>query len=286
MPMTWCSLQRQRMICKKMLDCLKCYCNTNELKVNVLKTKVMVFHRGHHPEESFVYNGKQLEIISSFCYLGFTQTVQLLFTQPVEALISKARARIGLLYAKLPIQDIPLRLVIRLFETYIAPSFHYGLPLWISRCSQASLQALDAVWTKFLKRYLGLPPYANNAIVLYISESRPLSESLKAIASQRLGGLVFPACFSGMKLSFITTAQQTIYDPIPAIPTTFWMSRYIHSIPYTKFYRHKIMYEIFDIGHKHFCMNTNFHARPEENCKCSKCNEHAHSYHSRYCTNA
>ena len=150
-----------------MLDSLKAYCEENRLQVNVQKTKVMVFHRGRRPVESFTYDGETLEIVSSFCYLGFTLTVQLSFTQHVMNIISKARARIGMLYSKLPIQNIPLTLVIQLFETYLSPIFHYGLPMWISNCSKAALQALDAVWTKYLKRYLGLPPYAMNNIVTY-----------------------------------------------------------------------------------------------------------------------
>jgi len=200
-----------------MLDSLKAYCEENRLQVNVQKTKVMVFHRGRRPVESFTYDGETLEIVSSFCYLGFTLTVQLSFTQHVMNIISKARARIGMLYSKLPIQNIPLTLVIQLFETYLSPIFHYGLPMWISNCSKAALQALDAVWTKYLKRYLGLPPYAMNNIVYLLTDTRPFSNTLKSIALQKVGGLVFPDCFSGLKLSFLTGAvmEQPSHNPIP-----------------------------------------------------------------------
>ena len=134
---------------QRMLDSLQQYCFENKLEVNIKKTKVMVFHRGRRPDESFSYNGESLEIVSSFCYLGFILTVQLSFSQHVQKIVSKARARIGLLFAKLPIQNIPFQLVVQLFDTYIAPLFHYGLCLWASNCSHSSLQALDAVWTKY-----------------------------------------------------------------------------------------------------------------------------------------
>ena len=250
------------------------------------KRQKMVFHRGRRPDESFMYKGKPLEIVVKFTYLGFVLSVQLSFTQHLEAAISKARARIGMLFAKLPIQNIPLHLVIKLFELYIAPIFHYGLILWISKCSQSSLRALDAVWTKYLKRYLGLPRYANNGVIYHITESQPLSNTLESIAPHKLGGLVFPQSFAGMKLSFISdkAISQSSFNPIPVIPTTFWVSRVVNCIPTMQHYRHRLMREIFDIAHLDICMTTSFHCKIEEDCKCNICNLHAHSYHMRYCT--
>ena len=224
-------------------------------------------------------------IVNKFCYLGFILTVQLSFTQHLEAAISKARARIGLLFSKLPIQNIPLHLVIDLFNTYIAPIFHYGLVLWVSKCSQNSMQALDAVWSKYLKRYLGLPPHVNNATVYHITGTEPFSNSLKAIAPQRLGGLSFPECFSGMMISFINeqAPMQPPFDPIPQVPTTFWASRMIVAIPSTKYYRHRIMREIFDMPHFDLCSNSTFHNKIEDDCVCMICKDNAHAYHVRYC---
>ena len=271
---------------QKMLDALKCYCDENKLEVNIRKTKVMVFHRGRLPKESFTYDGKSLEIVSSFCYLGFTLTVQLSFTQHLQVTISKARARIGLLYAKLPIQDIPLHLVKQVFDTFIAPTFHYGLCLWINKCSIASMQSLDAVWSKYLKRYLGIPPYSNNSIVYHVTDSQPLSTTLKSLAPRRLGGLVFPECFSGMRLSFIQGTDDqnfTSFNPVPSIPTTYWMSRIVTSIPSNKFYRHRLMREVLDIPHYDICTNVNFHYKIDDQCRCKLCDGEAHAYHTRYC---
>ena len=217
---------------------------------------------------------------------GSQSSFQLSFSQHVQKIVSKARARIGLLFAKLPIQNIPFQLVVQLFDTYIAPLFHYGLCLWASNCSHSSLQALDAVWTKYLKRYLGLPPFANNSIVYHVTETLPLSYSLKVIAPQKVGGLVFPNCFSGLKLSFIPSIEDIppMPDLNPTIPTTFWMSRMINVLPSTKYYRHRLMREITDFKHKDICTVTNFHIKPTDDCKCKYCNQPAHPYHIRFCT--
>ena len=72
-------------------------------------------------------------------------------------MVSKANARSGYLFAKLPIQKLPLSCVLRIFRVYILPIFMYGLPMYLSSCSQGSIRSLDSVFTKYLKRYLRLP---------------------------------------------------------------------------------------------------------------------------------
>jgi len=128
-----------------MLDALKAYCDENKLEVNVAKTKIMVFHHGKMTKADdsfeFKYNGQLLEVVKSICYLGFWLTVQLSFTRHCEATIAKARARIGLLFAKLPLKDLPLYLTIQVFQVYVAPLFHYGLNIWTSKVSNSALQS-------------------------------------------------------------------------------------------------------------------------------------------------
>ena len=100
-----------------MLDALKAYCDENKLEVNVSKTKIMIFHRGRLPDTpyQFSYDGQSVEIVKTFCYLGFWLTTQLSFTRHLEAVIAKARARIGLLFARLPLMHVPLHLTLKVF---------------------------------------------------------------------------------------------------------------------------------------------------------------------------
>jgi len=212
--------------------------------------------------------------------------VQLSFTRHCEATIAKARARIGLLFAKLPLKDLPLYLTIQVFQVYVAPLFHYGLNIWTSKVSNSALQALNAVWTKFLKRYLCLPAWANNAIVYFITNEQPLAQTLQNRARHHYGGLIFPESLSGMKLSFLDHTQHNItpYDPIPLIPTEFWSTRVIQNIPMNKFYRKRLMRELFDVDHMDICTRKNFHVRSEADCICKICSNPAHAYHIQYCS--
>ena len=249
----------------------------------------MVFHRGRLPgadvERELKYAGQSLEIVSSFCYLGFWLTVQLSYTKHLEAVIARARARIGLLFAKLPLNQIPLHLTLRVFAVYIEPLFNYGLSLWTSQVSNSALQALDAMWTKFLKRYLCLPPSANNATVYYLTNQQPLSITLKKQAPHQLRGLNFPESLSGMKLSFLELTQTVTehFNPIPLVPSVFWSTQVVHNIPINKYYRKRLMRDLFDLNHLEICTNKNFHPHAEEGCLCKFCSQHAHAYHSKYC---
>ena len=57
------------------LDELEQYCSKNEMKVNVEKTKCMIFNKGGRTIKSikFFYEKKEIETVSCFSYLGFGQ---------------------------------------------------------------------------------------------------------------------------------------------------------------------------------------------------------------------
>ena len=60
---------------QKQLNSMSEYCNFWKLRVNIEKSKVMIFSRGQLPKVmNFLYNGKQLEIVNDFNYLGVVVT--------------------------------------------------------------------------------------------------------------------------------------------------------------------------------------------------------------------
>ena len=207
---------------QNLLIALKSYCDDNKLIVNVEKTKVVIFHRGSCKPFTFTYGGLELEVVKSFIYLGFNFTVQVTFTPHLLGQISKARSRIGQLFSCLPLMSLPLMTALQIYEIYITPLFMYGLPLWLSNCSNSSLQSLDSLFTKFLKRYLFLKPWVNNASVYFISETSPFSRDLKLKSSNATKGLVFPKCLSGLQIEILTTQTNVdSYSPVAEIPSSF-----------------------------------------------------------------
>ena len=66
------------------LDDLSNYCVTNGLIINTEKTKVLIFHKGRVTKSTFHIDGREIEIVNSFTYLGFTFTPQLKFSQHLQ----------------------------------------------------------------------------------------------------------------------------------------------------------------------------------------------------------
>ena len=56
---------------QSMLNDIEMYCNTWKLKININKTKVLIFEkRGRHTDYNFYLYNEKLEIVTSFRYLG------------------------------------------------------------------------------------------------------------------------------------------------------------------------------------------------------------------------
>ena len=264
------------------------YCSKNELKINASKTKVMIFHKGRLPNNDkvdFFIKENKLEVVSDFSYLGFIFTPQLSFSKHISKTNAKARSKIGMLFAKFPIRELPLELAIKLFNIYVVPAYRYGLPIWMSNVSKTSLHQIDTVFLKFLKRYLGVPAYSNNAIVYHVTETTPFSEYLKTIAPSSLGSILVPSELSGYKLQFldqIPSPEQ--FNNIKDIPSWFWLSRQLNKLPKSFYKRKNIIKEILDLNHKHQCSQVKFHAKIEQDkCICLQCNTQMSHFHYRFC---
>ena len=143
---------------------------------------------------------------------------------------------------------------------------------------------MDALFTKFLKRYLGLKPWANNATVHFITNTIPFSSYLQIRSPHLTKSLIFPDCLSGLKLSFLEPLLVEEYWPIPQIPSTFRVSKNFTVLPSDPFYRKRLIAEIFDQEHFDLCQTTNFHPHAHDDCVCKFCGEQARSFHLRYCT--
>ena len=72
------------------IDNLSEYCVKNGLKINADKTKCMAFFKGRPPQCSFMLDGRSLEVVNEFVYLGFTFTTQLSFSKHLQSIVTKA----------------------------------------------------------------------------------------------------------------------------------------------------------------------------------------------------
>ena len=198
---------------------------------------------------------------------------------------SKARSRIGMLFSKLKVEDLPLHLAVKIFKIYILPIYLYGLPIWASNTSESARESINVIFLKYLKRYLGLPKYANNAITYHITGTEPLSNYLLSKAKESIGMINVPTEFSGYQIQFIKKIPEIKKTNLNEnIPTWFWMSRMLQNIPQSYRSRRIIMKEIYDLDHMSYCQTTKFHANIDHNqCKCILCNQLMSHYHYKFC---
>ena len=87
----------------------------------------MIFGKGRvarHKE--FTIEGKPLEEVKSYTYLGFKFSPQLSFSDHLSMVNTKARSRIGLLFNRIPLRSLQLEVVLKIFDVYVLPIYRYG----------------------------------------------------------------------------------------------------------------------------------------------------------------
>ena len=194
----------------------------NSLKVNVGKTKCMIFHLGRRSKCSFSYDGHALDIVKNFCYLGIHFSAQLSFSFHTTQLIQKAKSRIGLLFQKLKLTQLPLHVVLSVFNCYITPIFRYGSHLWTSRVAKSVVQSINSLFTKFLKRYLCIPSFIQNNIVHHLTSTTPFFTQLLQFCHNNSFPVSFPSHFSSVKLQFLSIIPEFVpYLSFMNIPSTY-----------------------------------------------------------------
>ena len=266
------------------INSLSRYVDRTELIVNVAKTKCMVFHMGFCPEFSCHFKGKRLETCKSFNYLGVLLTTQLSSGQHLQHILSKCKQRIGFLFAKLPLKNIPLPVALSIFDTYVLSIITYALSLWFPKAMLDSnkREKLDALFTKFLKRYLGVPYPTYNALVHFVTGTIPLCRTLETKVEKSFYRISYPPCMDGVQFP-VPNLECFQYSVVEHIPSFFWMSPVINfPLPNNQDVRRALLYDSFDLHHRKMCAEIKHH-QPSALCVCIHCGYSVERYHFRRC---
>lgn len=251
--------------------------------MSVGKTKCMVFCRGYCPNITFHYLGEPIETCNSFTYLGVVFSTRLSAIKHVNHVVSKCNAKIGYLFSRLPLREIPLAVALDVFNTYVLPVIHYCLPIWFPSLCESSKSKLNAVYTKYLKRYLGVPYITNNAIVHFLTGTEPIT----SVVGRQFMNLRFPSALDGVKITPpALDGKLELCSTISKIPTYFWASEILDGLPVLPTSRRALLYDIIDLHHSHICGRREFHLNPHDGdvtCSCRFCGGVADRYHFREC---
>ena len=115
------------------LNLLSNYCKRWKLKINISKTKVMVFRRGGMLPRNlvFYYEGEPLEIVSKFKYLGIVFTMSGSFAETQSTLAGQAQKAIFKMNKYLyKFTYLSPRHRLELFDKLIVPILNYGSEVW------------------------------------------------------------------------------------------------------------------------------------------------------------
>ena len=286
-------LAESAMELNQMLKRLERYCEENGLIINTEKTKVMVFGYGPIPLDSktFHLQGVQLEIVNEFKYLGVIFTPQLTFTKHLEGIIARAKSRIGVVFANSPVKEVNLDLAKQLFQCYVQPILEYCMIIWTANYANSMEERLDVVQMVYFKRYCGLHPKTRNALVYFLTETAPLSETLQLKAMNQKEQI--KSTFDLNIEEFLLVKERNRSPPnvlyseniVEKIPSKFWCHEAFVQLPSSFKYRRNLCVRIVDGYHRNNCQRLvenpkDFHLESEdEKCKCKHCGKHLEWLH-------
>lgn len=145
-------------------DALSAYCDRWKLKVNLEKTKIMVFRKGGSlPKDlKFYYKGNEVEIVSKFSYLGVVFTAGGSFSNAQTTLAGQAQKAIFKLKGYLNnVLELTPKHTLELFDKLVSPILDYSSEVW--GFSQA--KQIERVHLKFCKSLLGVKQSTQNNFI-------------------------------------------------------------------------------------------------------------------------
>ena len=125
-------LSKSPKTCQKQLQILEKYCHEWGIEINEIKTKIMIFGGDKAKKNNFNFNlnGKPLEIVNSYCYLGINLSNNGELKTAQSILKTKAmRAFFGLKRTVIR-SKLSHKALTTLFDSLIKPIILYGAPLW------------------------------------------------------------------------------------------------------------------------------------------------------------
>ena len=160
----------------KMLQALNQYATTNELHINIDKTKIMIFNKtGRLIRKTFYLGKSKLDTVREYKYLGFKVTphggintgLQDLKDRAMRAFY-KMKNQMGPLFRK------HILITTQLFQTLIQPILLYASDFW-GVLKQPRNNPIEIMHMKFCKELLGVQKQTTNAGVLLELGQIPLS---------------------------------------------------------------------------------------------------------------
>ena len=152
---------------RQCLSRLESYCNEWGLKVNPIKTKVLVFNKPftkNVKKMSFSIDENPISVTNSYCYLGVEVSNTGSFVKAADILYKKALKALFSIYSSLDVRSDTknTRLFLKLFDSLVKPILLYGCDIWGSAAINSNI-VTNKFMNKFYRTLLGVPPNTSTA---------------------------------------------------------------------------------------------------------------------------
>ena len=134
------------------------------LTVNLQKSKVMVFRKGGFlsKHEQWKLDGKKLEVVNSYNYLGYLITTKISYEEACEELVRKSKGKILDIFKTMwSLGNINTSIFFQLYDCQIKPMVLYGSEIWGNFVSEI----LEASHLFALKRLLSVGEKTPNTLI-------------------------------------------------------------------------------------------------------------------------
>ena len=139
---------------QNMLDALVSYTKKWNLTVNIDKTKIMVFRNGKklRDDEIWTYDGKRVDTVDQFNYLGILLNYNGKFLQTQRHMAQQGQKALFTIYSTLNKFNFNIETKCAIFDTYVGSILNYGAEIW----GFHKATDIEKVHLSFLKRILGV----------------------------------------------------------------------------------------------------------------------------------
>ena len=149
----------------ELLNILDKYSADWKMKVNIEKTKVVIFNKQGWvmKGEKLYYRNNCLKNVKYFKYLGLTLDANGKYFTAMEELAKKAMRAIHRIYTSSTYNYISLEMLLQTFETMVKPILLYSSELWGYQMRDDNI--MESTFVKFCKHILGVHRKTTNIAV-------------------------------------------------------------------------------------------------------------------------
>jgi len=145
------------------LDGVSDYCKLWLLKVNVTKTKVVIFSKGKVKKyEPFTFDGEVVEVVDEYTYLGVVFNYNNTLKKAQDKQIIQAKRAMYSLIIKSRKLRLPLDIQVELFDRIVVPVLIYGSEVW----GFENIAQIEALHAQYCKQLLRLRKSTMNSMAL------------------------------------------------------------------------------------------------------------------------